>query len=256
LGRDGSLVHDYDGNFSLSAVRALQMCSRAGVEVVIYSGRRKVTVGANARMLGQSAYIYEAGCGLVVDGAEEYLTGELLPLPEETVHDQITRSGAPELLLGSYTDRLEYHTPWHEERDFTHIFRGSLDIEEANTLLHEHGHAELRLLDNGTLHRVSPTLKVQSARVYHLLPRVASKARAAARHMQVRGYSPSECIAIGDSREDLGAAEVVGRFWLVANAIDRDPGLSKDISAFSNVSITTEKSGDGVLEAVTRMLVA
>ena len=36
--------------------------------------------------------------------------------------------------------------------------------------------------------------------------------------MRARGYAREECIAIGDSREDLEVAEVVGRFFLVANA--------------------------------------
>ena len=58
-------------------------------------------------------------------------------------------------------------------------------------------------------------------RAYHLIPRASSKPRAVARHMQARGYTPEECIAVGDSREDLGAAEAVGTFWLVANATRR-----------------------------------
>ena len=36
--------------------------------------------------------------------------------------------------------------------------------------------------------------------------------------MRARGYAREECIAVGDSREDLDVAEVVGRFFLVANA--------------------------------------
>ena len=38
LGPGGSLLRGADGAFSLDAVRALQACDRAGVEVVIYSG--------------------------------------------------------------------------------------------------------------------------------------------------------------------------------------------------------------------------
>ena len=65
---------------------------------------------------------------------------------------------------------------------------------------------------------------------YHLIPAVASKARAVARHMQARGYAREECIAVGDSREDMDAAAVVGAFWLVANALERDPGLAAEVS--------------------------
>jgi hypothetical protein len=39
-GRGGSLFRDADGNFSMMQARALEACHRAGVEVVIMSGRR------------------------------------------------------------------------------------------------------------------------------------------------------------------------------------------------------------------------
>ena len=41
LGAEASFLRDGDGNFSLLGARALEACSRAGVEVVIYSGRRQ-----------------------------------------------------------------------------------------------------------------------------------------------------------------------------------------------------------------------
>jgi hydroxymethylpyrimidine pyrophosphatase-like HAD family hydrolase len=66
--------------------------------------------------------------------------------------------------------------------------------------------------------------------------------------MRARGYTREQCIAIGDSREDLGAAEVVATFWLVANGIDRDPGIREALTA--NARVTTERNGSGVYEAV------
>ena len=48
--------------------------------------------------------------------------------------------------------------------------------------------------------------------------------------MQARGYAREECIAAGDSREDMEAASVVGTFWLVANALERDPTLAAEIA--------------------------
>jgi hydroxymethylpyrimidine pyrophosphatase-like HAD family hydrolase len=70
LGKGASILRDADGDFSLLVVRALEACHRAGVEVVIKSGRRKAQVYEDARLIGQPAYIYEMGCGLV-DGREE-----------------------------------------------------------------------------------------------------------------------------------------------------------------------------------------
>ena len=137
----------------------------------------------------------------------------------ETVHAQIARSGAPDLLLEAYPGLLEPHAPWHLEREVSHLFRGLVDEREANELLAERGHAGLRLVDNGTIGRDETALELPGTpRAYHLIPAATSKAAAVERHMRARGYAREECIAVGDSVEDLGVAEVVGRFFLVANA--------------------------------------
>ena len=91
-------------------------------------------------------------------------------------------------------------------------------------------------------------------RAYHLVPRAASKAGAVARHMQIRGYVPEECIAIGDSREDLGAAAAVGSFWFVANALAKDPTLRDAIAGRPNVRVADGSYGAGVYEAVVTTL--
>jgi phosphoserine phosphatase len=70
--------------------------------------------------------------------------------------------------------------------------------------------------------------------------------------MQIRGYPPEECIAVGDSREDLGAGEVVAMFWLVSNALERDPTLSDDLG--QRVRVASAPYGAGVYEAVVRTL--
>src|SRR4051812_45834843 len=151
LGRGGALLKNADGEFSLLGVRALEACARASVEVVPISGRRRATVGEIARLLGQTAYVYEVGCGLVVDGEETLLTGNLQPRDGRNVHELIAEAGAPRLLLDHYAGRLEYHEPWHSDREFTHLMRGQVDADEATELLASHGHAELRLVDNGAI---------------------------------------------------------------------------------------------------------
>lgn len=248
LGRDASVLHDADGAFTLLGVRALDACARAGVEVVLYSGRRQATLFHDARILGLSSYAFEAGCGLVIDGEVEWLTGDLVPRDDATIFDQIESSGAPALLLERYAGRLEYHAPWHLGRDVSHLFRGDVDAFEADALLSEQGLGHLRLVDNGGVHPVSDA--VPGWRAYHLIPGEASKARAVARHMQIRGYAPEECIGVGDSREDMGAAEVVGAFWLVANAVERDPSLAADAAGLGNVRVAEGSNGAGVYEAV------
>jgi hydroxymethylpyrimidine pyrophosphatase-like HAD family hydrolase len=255
LGKDGSLVHDADGVWTDLPMRALQMCERVGAEVVMKSGRRRSSVMAAARLLGQRAFIYEVGCGLVVDGEEEFLTDGLVPRDGKNIFELIDESGAPMLLIQHYQGRLEYHTPWHRNRDISHLLRGSVDAAEANELLLAHGHDEVRLVDNGVIaERGTLSLVDGPVHAYHLMPRGGSKARAVARHMQMRGYRPEECIGVGDSREDLEVAEVVGRFFLVANAVDNDPDIRTAIGDRAHVEVTDGRNGEGFYEAVVRSL--
>jgi phosphoglycolate phosphatase len=252
LGPGGSLLRDGEGNFSLVPVRGLEACHRAGAEVVLMSGRREAQVMEDARLIGQSSYIYEAGCAFVIDGETTVLTGDLVPDEEGTVYEKIEARGIPQLLFGRFDGRLEYHAPWHSGRVLSHLFRGKVDVGEANQLLHDHGHDDLRLLDNGAINRPMPGLEVTHA--YHLVPAGVSKANAVNGHMRARGFTPEECIAVGDSVEDLEVAAVVGRFFLVANGPGRDPSLGEALGRYPNVTVTEGSMGDGFYEAVVSTL--
>jgi phosphoglycolate phosphatase len=244
LGRGGSLFRDAEGGFSLLPARALEACFRAGVEVVIKSGRRESTVMEDARLLGQTAYIYEVGAGVVIDGERFLLTGDLKPEDGRSIHDQIEESGAPALLLEHFAGRLEYHDPWHTGREISHLMRGTIDARDANELLERNDLGHLRLVDNGI---VAPRPHLDGeVHAFHLIPAQASKAAAVELHMRARGYAPEECIAVGDSLEDMDVARVVGRFFLVANA--------RAAPAGPNVTVTEGRNGEGFYEAVVSTL--
>jgi phosphoglycolate phosphatase len=250
LGRGAALLRDGEGNVSIDGVRAVQACMRAGVEVVLMSGRRRAQVFEDARLLGQSSYIYEAGACVVLDGEEHWLTGALQP-GELTIAEQIERSGAPGLLLERYEGRLEYHEPWHTEREVSHLFRGLVDACEVDALLVEHGHGDLRLVDNGVVNRRSAALaELEHVRGYHLLPAGASKAGGVAWHRRAKGYAREETFAVGDSREDLACAAQVDEFWLVANGVEHDPSMRDTLAAYENARVTDAGHGAGVYEAV------
>src|SRR5882757_9701151 len=134
LGRGASLLHDGEGRISIDGVRAVQACLRADVEVVLMSGRRRAQVLEDARLLGQASFINEAGACVVLEGEEHWLTGDLMP-GELTIAEQIEASGAPAMLLEHYAGRLEYHEPWHVDREVSHLFRGLIDSLEADQLL-------------------------------------------------------------------------------------------------------------------------
>ena len=251
LGHGASLLRDAEGNFSTLAVRALEACHRAGVEVVIQSGRRKAQVYEDARLIGQPSYIYEMGSGFVDGDEEVFLTGSFQP-GEETVHEQIERAGAPRLLLESFPGRIEPHAPWHTDRLFTHLFRGDVPLDEVERLFAQH-EMDVRLVDNGITRRRSPELAVDQVHTYHLIAKDAGKGRAVAAHMRRRGLRPEDVIAIGDARGDLEIADVVGRFYLVANAVDQDPELAAGAGR-ANVTVTEEPMIAGFYEAIVRTL--
>jgi phosphoglycolate phosphatase len=256
LGPNASLVTGAEGAFSLLGVRALEACARAGAEVVIYSGRKQSSVFEAARLIGSRAFIFELGCGLVIDGELEWLTDGIVPSAEAgSIFDQIEASGAPAMLLDRYAGQLEYHTPWAINRDVSHLFRGDVNLPEANAALAENGFAWLRLVDNGVVRAANEQMSgLPVVHAYHLIPAGASKPRGIARHMQARGYARADCIAVGDSREDMDADSVVDRFWLVANALERDLTLEGDASGRDRVTVASESYGAGVYEAVVTTL--
>jgi hydroxymethylpyrimidine pyrophosphatase-like HAD family hydrolase len=228
LGRHASLFHDGDGAFTMLGARALEACWRADVEVVPYSGRRQSTLLHNGVMLGVRSWIFEAGCGMVIDG-------EVVPLVEE-----LDDSAANALLLERFP--LEMYDPWNRGRESSRLYLGQdVDVAQADELLIAEGYGAFRLVDNGVMHGAP------SGRAYHLVPRSASKAAAVARHMQALGFVAEEVIAVGDSMEDLGSASAVGTFWLVANA---EPEVHEAARGMENVRVCEGSNGAGVYEAI------
>jgi HAD superfamily hydrolase (TIGR01484 family) len=253
LGRGSSLFRDAEGGFSLAQARGLEACQRAGTEVVIMSGRREPQVHEAARLMGQTSYIYEAGCAFAIDGETTLMTGEMVPDESGTIYEQMEARGIPKLLFEHFDGRLEYHAPWHHGRVLSHLFRGKVDVAEANDLLERSAAADLRLLDNGAIGREMPAIDGPT-HAYHLVPKMVSKGTAVAAHARSRGYDPAETIAVGDSVEDLEVAAVVGRFFVVANGPERDPGLRAALASWDNATVTEGSMGDGFYEAVVSTL--
>lgn len=267
-GRGGSLFHDEEGNVSLMASRALEAAHRAGVEIVPISGRRRDTVREPGRAMGATAYGFEIGGGLVVDGEDFWQTGSLQPGEGRTVFDEIMGRGVLELLTSHFPGLIELHSPWHTGREVTLLLRGELDADAAQRLLDDHGSSDLRFVDNGFVGGLptggtgtlfgagESTLSdaVQSPRSYHVTPRGVSKAACAERHRELRGYEREETISVGDSVEDLGMAEATGTFWLVGGAAERDPAVLAALARHSNVQIAEGGPGAAVYEAIVTTL--
>ena len=40
--------------------------------------------------------------------------------------------GIPDELFEHFSGRLDWHSPWHRQRELSLLFRGKVDVDEAN----------------------------------------------------------------------------------------------------------------------------
>ena len=154
------------------------------------------------------------------------------------------------MLLERYRGRLEYHDPWHLDREVSHLFRGLVDAREVDGVLSREGHGDLRLVDNGVVSRRSPAWPISPTCAATTLFPPGHPRRLRWSSTCGPAASPARGVRDRDSREDLACAPLVDAMWLVANAVERDPSIREAIAAHPNVRIGSAGHGRGVYEAV------
>jgi len=238
LGRNGSFLHDPDGNATLEPAEALLAARAALVDVVPASGRALRGLQTDARLLGLETVIAEMGAQISYDFGRDVVQnfGET-PKPgmPAAIMEEV---GAVKLLLERFAGLLEHHTPWSGWRECTHLFRGKVDPEEADATLAGKGFGWLTLHDNGRLHGEYMGIPKGAARAYHLIPRGVSKGLAVAIDRERRGFARENAVAIGDAFADLELAAEVGVFVMVCDALADDPPLAERARAMDNVLVT------------------
>ncbi len=254
VGPRGSFWHTADGQLTDVPAAALLALHRAGVPLVLVSGRTYAQLVEAARLVGADGVIAELG-SLVGWGRGEthLLTGEL---PERyrgrTPMAVLAELGVVDDLIAEHAGWLEWHAPWHAEHSGDAMLRGRVDPLAVDAWLAERGLGWLTVKDNGvipTLPRMTLDPRALPARVYHLMPRGISKGAAIAWDLARRGIDPADAVAVGDSASDLDMAPAVGRLWITANGAAAD-GMADLIGTLPNVSVTERAMGEGWAEAV------
>jgi hypothetical protein len=229
LGRGACLLRDGDGAPSLDAAAAVTRVSAAGLPVVITSGRNAKQLMEVSRLLGFDDFIAELGTVRHYRAGNRtvYDTGDWpdgLVLPGETPYEAIVRAGALAKLQERFPGLIEYHDPWHLDREVTHVLRGNVPLPGAQAVL-DTLPMPVTLVDNGVIHPPRHTLVgVDEVHAFHLVPTGVSKARAVAADLAARGLSRDEAIAIGDSAADICMADAAGLMVCVSNGLS-DPVL-------------------------------
>lgn len=252
LGPGGTLLVDGDGSPSATAANAVVEVNRAGLPVVIVSGRSRLQLVELSRICGWNDFIAEAGAIISRwDGTDRETLFDVphwpqsLPADGRTVYEEIVASGAYEALVEAFPGRIEYHDPWHLNRDATSVLRGCLDDAAAQAVLDTFD-LPMDLLDNGLVRRKNHglTCSDEPIHAYHIVPKGVSKRRAIELDLAERGIARERAAIIGDAPTDLDGAPAVGLAVLVENALDV-PGLAEKLARTPNAAVVRGKRGDG-----------
>jgi hypothetical protein len=227
LAKGGCVLADSEGGPSTSVAQAIVSLNSAGLTVVPISGRGRIQLVELTRLLGWKDFIAEAGAIIVrgvgtPEGATTTYNNGVWPADllgfGSTPYEIIERTGAYDLLREAFPRLIEYHTPWHENREATHMLRGCLDAAKAQALLDTLS-PPVGILDNGVV-RNAGDLECNGdlPHAYHLVPGGVSKSQAIELDLAARGLTREQAAAIGDSATDIEMADAVAVMALVDNA--------------------------------------
>lgn len=254
VGPGGNLFLDGDLRFHVEAAEAIGAAREAGLELVPLSGRSRASMGATARLIGAESYIAELGALRVYDGGQRVVFDQGAYRGEGPAFPAL-RDAAAEL-VAAHPGTLEPHDPWNAQREASYMVRGEAEAAPVRAWLDGHGFDWVDCVDNGVIPRRYETLPgVETVRVYHLAPRGVSKRAGLAADRAERGLAPEACAVIGDAHADLACHTEVGRAFIVANALDKDPDLGPAVDATPNAEVTRRDHGRGFADVV-RSLIA
>jgi hydroxymethylpyrimidine pyrophosphatase-like HAD family hydrolase len=239
----GCIIKDAVGNYYFKAINLLEKLNEKEWDLVLVSGRNKYQLRYNAQMMGVSNYIAEVGCELVYDlGKDVHVTFDNSKEDFDITYEGKDLIRIKELLMTEFPEKIESRMEWSLYRSFNALFFGEIDLDRANKLLDTEGYGSLVLVDNGFSNLVDLRLKVDRLHIYNLIPVGVTKASGIKLDKKLRGFKDNNCIALGDSLEDLKMAGEVKYFFLMENALEHEDVLEAELQKYNNVFIT-----DGIM---------
>src|SRR3954468_1399416 len=177
VGPRGSFWHTLRRDLTADPAAALLDLHRAGVPLVLVSGRTHEQVVEAALIFAADGAITELGATISWDAGRS-LRRQRGELPEEfgarTPMAVMAELGVVDRLIADHPGRLEWHAPWHTTHETDALLRGRVDALAIDAWLAERGLGWLTLKDNGAIpvtSRMTLDADPLPPRVYHLMPR-------------------------------------------------------------------------------------
>ncbi len=251
----GCVIRDGSGDYFLGAIKLLPDIKKKDWDIVLVSGRNKHQLRFNAQMIGIKHYIAELGAEVVYDlGREVHVTFD----NKGHKHDLTSEGEDLEVLIGLFHEKfpgkMEGRMEWSRYRSYNALFFGEIDLRSANRLLVEKGYDGLDIVDNGFSNLMDLDLDVERLHIYNLIPKGVNKAKGIKLDKKIRNFKKEDCIALGDSLEDLKMANEVAYFFLMRNALEHKEELTAELKKHNNIYITEGAMNRGWFEVMEYLL--
>lgn len=247
----GCIIKDYKNDYYFEAVRLLPLAAEKNWDVVLVSGRNKFQLRYNAQMIGLKNYIAELGAELVYDlGEEVHVTFDSRKENYDLTYGGKDLIRIIELFKKNFPGKIESRMDWSRYRSYNVLFFGEINLEKANKLLKDEGYKGLVLVDNGFSSLINLELGIEKLHIYNLMPFGVNKASGIKLDKKIRNLDTKNCIALGDSLEDLKMADEVKYFFLVQNALEHKEVMLDELRKHNNVFVTNNVMNKGWVEVM------
>jgi HAD superfamily hydrolase (TIGR01484 family) len=247
----GSIINDGNGQYFFGAIQGLELLSTKGIDVVMISGRNRYQLRYNAQMLNLHNYIAELGAEVVYDRGRE-----ICPTYDKKNyrHDFASLGedffNVVELMKKSFPLKLDCKPEWNKNRNTNILFLGEIDTKEANRILAQNGFDDSMIINNGPTSLYISEFPDSKTYFYNLMPKGVDKSKGVRLDKKIRGFKKENCLALGDSAEDLKMAAEVKYFFLMNNDINEEEHILEALPNYDNIFVTDKKMNRGWEEVI------
>ena len=259
LGKNASLLHDHSGNRTNVGIDALAKAEKAGVDLVVATGRDRYRAEEFCRAVGIKNYIAELGCVIHTTGEDIIEYGEKASafMSENALNETeflgCVTQGA-QALIEAFPGQLEMHAPYNRDRFTSLLLRGNIPTEKANEVLSSGGWPFLEIVPNGhgMFRRTMPGL--DNVLIYHLTPIGVTKAFGITKDQELRNISLENSYMIGDGMADALCYGVVNKVFIPSNGTLSDNDVLELSNEIDNIVVLEDSHNLGFAEAIDLIL--